>query len=54
MRDKHLSYLIDAKEPLFGVQRNPWDVFISAYNDSRRVRAGFQNVAWSDDKAARF
>jgi hypothetical protein len=46
MRDVAFSYLIDAKRPLLTeLTKEPaWDLFISAYNDSQRVRQIFADV----------
>ncbi len=39
-----LHYYIDAKRQLAFPSRERWDCFISAYNDSERVRAPFKQV----------
>lgn len=45
MRDKGWRHLIDAKTPLHvGPGEPPWGVFVSAYNDTERVRAVFDRV----------
>lgn len=39
-----LAALLDAKSLLASHRKSPWDLFISAYNDSERVRAVFDLV----------
>jgi hypothetical protein len=46
-----IGALIDAKYPLQACRSNPWDLFVSAYNDSERVQRVFtavpaKNRAW--------
>jgi hypothetical protein len=38
-----LEYYIDAKRPLTAASADRWDIFVSAFNDNRRVRSIF---AW--------
>jgi hypothetical protein len=42
---KAFSYLIDSKESLEGNQAGRWDYFLSAYNESERVRKVFEDIA---------
>jgi hypothetical protein len=39
-----LAALLDAKAPLASRAGEPWDLFVSAYNDSERVRTVFDLV----------
>lgn len=39
-----IASLIDAKSPLHSFQEEPWDLLISAYNDSQRVQHVFETV----------
>jgi hypothetical protein len=45
MKDEPLAYLVDTKSALTEeVKKRGWDIFVSAYNDSKRVQLPFSEI----------